>query len=125
MGRDCELIALSARFIAWVIATQPLSANLDHNGAHARTAGIFPMGLLNFFKPEGSLDRHGDFSGPKPFKEQLQIRHEVLRRAAEAEEGGAFARPEEQILGQQFEDRWKRGRASSLRQCWEVHAVTH
>ncbi len=100
MGRDCELIALSARFIAWVIASQPLSANLDHHGAHARAAGIFPMCLLNFFNPEGSLDRHGDFSGPKPFKEQLQIRHEVLRRAAEAEEGGLFARPEEQILGQ-------------------------
>ncbi len=77
-----------------------LSTNLDHSGAHARTAGIFPMCLLNFLKPEGSLDRHEDVSGPKPFKEQLQIRHEVLRRAAEAEEGGSFAKPEEQILGQ-------------------------
>ena len=73
---------------------------LDHNGAQARTAGIFSMSLLDFLKPEGSLDWHGDFSGPEPLKEQLQIRHEVLRRAAEAEEGGSFARPEEQILGQ-------------------------
>jgi len=83
-----------------MIAPQSLSANLDHNGAHACTAGTFPVRLLNFFKLEGSLYWHRDFSGLKPFKEQLQIRREVLRRAADAEEGSSFARPEEQVLGQ-------------------------
>lgn len=39
-----------------------LLANLDHNGAHACTARIFPVCLLNFVEPEGSLNRHGDFS---------------------------------------------------------------
>jgi hypothetical protein len=43
-----------------------LFANLDHDRAHARTAGVFPVRVLNFFKPEGSLDRHGDFSGLEP-----------------------------------------------------------
>jgi len=51
------------------------------------------MCLLNSLKPEGSLDRLGDLSGPKPLKRATQIRHEVLRRAAEAEErhGNAIA----------------------------------
>src|SRR5215472_4929894 len=77
-----------------------LSANLDHNGAHACTAGVFPVRLLNFFKFEGCLYGHRDFSGSKPFKKQVQVRNEVLRCAPDAEESGSFARPEEQVLGQ-------------------------
>src|SRR5882762_6430282 len=97
---SCTALVTSRVFLRATQGIRTGKRTAWNHGAHARTAGIFPMCLLNFFNPEGSLDRHGDFSGPKPFKEQLQIRHEVLRRAAEAEEGGLFARPEEQILGQ-------------------------
>jgi hypothetical protein len=56
-------------------------ANVDDDGAHARTAGIFPVCFANLIKPENSLDRHGDLARGEPTEEQLQVRSEVFRLA--------------------------------------------
>jgi len=60
--RDIKPAFLPVFPLAVGLGFPALLANLDYNGAHACAARIFPMCLLNFVEPEGSLNRHGDFS---------------------------------------------------------------
>src|SRR5215469_10613945 len=61
--KHCALSGTRSQTVLTAVAL-PLSANLDHNGAHACTARVFLVCLLDFFKFEGSLYGHRDFSGP-------------------------------------------------------------
>jgi hypothetical protein len=48
------------------LSGQRLRINFEDDGAHPATVGIFPVRLLDFFKPEGSLDERRDLSRSKP-----------------------------------------------------------